>query len=184
MCLYHKINGFPWAPRLPENTSWLLSSQRQRRMYGPIYSPLMQLWNAHPLHFICMGWDWTLHGARQLGGKVTPKNNTMFSLPTFQSLQRLGVLQSPLPSGCSLGALMPRGSLQKGKAHMKIRSREVMTCLWLISAPKTGISTVSPPWLTFCLCTVNPHSKCRVQLCVYHSKPSTAKIWIKTAPFH
>lgn len=67
-----------------------------------------------------MGWDWTLYGAKQLGGKVTPKNNTMFSLPAFQRLQRVGIPWSPPPSGHSLGALMPMESLQKEKAHIKI----------------------------------------------------------------
>lgn len=127
-----------------------------------------------PCTLSLFNFDYTPHRAKQLVGRVIPKNQTTLTLSTCQLLAETpGCPESPPSSGRSpSGALTPTDRLQKVKAYIKLRSRKVTTCLRLISPPKTGITTASPPWFTFSLYTINPHWRCRVWLRAYHAKRS------------
>lgn len=133
----------------------------------------MALFIAHEcnceMHTPCTSSIWAGIGlSKELGSleeRSLPRITPCSLCPHSRACRYSGSLGAPRPLVALWVLWCRQGACKRGKLHMKIRSREVITCLWLISAPKPGISTVSPPWLKFCLCTINPHLKCRVQLC-------------------
>lgn len=109
-------------------------------MRAPIYSTLMQLWNAYPMHFICVQlWLYSSSSSAACGKGHSQEQNYIYSVHVSTAYRGSGCPQNPPSSGTSpSGALAPTGRLQKVKAYIRVRSREVTTCLWLISPPQNG----------------------------------------------